>query len=494
MKTKYKFLLLVVLAITVSCSDYLDVNDNPNSPSADDVTPDLILAGAMSNTYRTQARSMNRLGNVMMNNWGANVNSYTGGFAEEFSLAINNNFYNDIFTGLYRGTYNFQAIIDYEGDAYNNHKAISKIMKSFYMQYVVDLYGDVPYFEAHQGIKNLTPAYDNDRVVYEELYKQVTEAIDLINAADANTIPVGSEDIIFNGSMSSWIAFGNSLRLRILLRQTIDAESGDAESLAFITSKFPDLQTVGFLNNNAAINPGYSNGSTAQQNPFYNLFGFSNNETTSTGYNFYRASKYAVDFLTNTGDDRLNRLYDKADDGSGVVVGHEQGADSDNSPAGLSPLGEGVLINSAQDGYVMTAAESLLMQSEAQLKGYIPGDPKASFEAAVTASFQLLGADESGYDTDGLPAGIGWTGTPSDQFEAIMRQKWIATNGVNAIESYIEFTRTGFPDDIPLALTAQSSTRPKRLMYPSDEYISNSANVPAQVSADVFATGPFWAQ
>lgn len=494
MRTKYKFLLLVIFAITVSCSDYLDVNENPNSASAADVTPDLILAGAMTNTYRTQARRMNRLGNVMMNNWGANVNSFTGGFSEEFTLAIDNNFYNDIFTGLYRGTYNFQAIIDFPSEDYDYHKAVAKIMKSFYMQYVVDLYGDVPYSEAHQGIKNLTPVYDNDRAIYVELYNQVDEAIALFANAGLNTIPLGSEDVVFAGSVSSWTAFANSLKLRLLLRMSTGAENGDTESLSFITDKFAELQTVGFLTFDASINPGYSNESTAQQNPFYNYIGFSNNETTATGYNFYRASKYAVDFLVNTGDDRVNFLYDEADDGSGGVVGHEQGADSDNSPAGLSPIGPGLLIDSAQDGYIMTAAESLLMLAEAQLHGHLPGDAAASFEAAIDASFLLLGADRSGYDTSVLPPGIGWVGTDNDKFEAIMRQKWIATNGINAIESWIEFTRTGFPDDIPLALTAQTTERPLRLMYPSDELISNSANVPSQTSADVFATGPFWAQ
>src|SRR5690606_37282400 len=137
--------------------------------------------------------------------------------------------------------------------------------------------------------------------------------------------------------------------------------------------------------------------------------GYSNNETTPTqNYNFIRASQYAVTFLINSADDRVNFLYDEADDGSGGVVGHEQGADSDNSPAGLSPLGPGLIIDSAQDGYVMTAAESLLMQSEAQLFGLIPGDPQASFEAAIDASFQLLGADRSGY-TPSQP-GVGWVG------------------------------------------------------------------------------------
>ncbi|MGY0391810.1 SusD/RagB family nutrient-binding outer membrane lipoprotein [Bizionia sp. KMM 8389] len=493
MRTKYKLLLLVIFAITVSCSDYLDVNDNPNSPAADDVTPDLILAGAISNTYRTQATTMNQLGNVMMNNWGANVNSFTGGYSEEFSLALDNNFYNTIFTGLFRNTYNFQAIIDYPSADYDNHKAISKILKSFYLQYVVDLYGDVPYTEAHKGIENLTPAYDDDRAIYEALYAQVDEAIDMINGAGVNVVPVGSEDIVFNGSMSSWLAFANTLKLRILLRMSTGAENGDAQSLAFITPRFADMQTAAFLINDATINPGYSNENVAQQNPFYGTYGYSNNETTpTTNYNFVRATDYAVSFLINSGDDRVNYLYDEADDGSGSVIGVVQGADADNSPPGLSPLGLGLLIDSSQDGYVMTAAESLLLQSEAQLKGYIPGNAEASFEAAIDASFQLLGANRSSYAPS--VAGLGWVGSDEDKIEAIMRQKWIATNGINAIESWIEFTRTGYPNDIPLALTAQSSTRPKRLMYPSDEYISNSANVPDQTRADVFATGPFWAQ
>ncbi|WP_417290215.1 SusD/RagB family nutrient-binding outer membrane lipoprotein [Corallibacter sp.] len=491
MNTKFKLILLVVLTITFSCSDYLDINDNPNAPSADDVTPDLILSGAMSDTYRTQARTMNILGNAMMNNWGANVNSFTGGFSEEFSLAIDNNFYSGIFNSLFRNTANFEAIINYPGDAYNNHKAISKIMKTFYFQYLVDLYGDIPYSQAHKGIDNLTPAYDDDKDVYRALIVQLDEAIAMIGNADASTIEVGSEDIIFNGSMSSWVSFANTVKLRILMRESTKAENGDTESQTYLNQQFASLQTAVFINSDVTINPGYSNESVAQQNPFYALF-FSNNETTSVNYNFYRASQYAVNYLINSADDRVNYLYDEADDGSGGIVGHEQGADSDNSPAGLSPIGPGLVIDSGQDGYVMTGAESLLLQAEAQLKTYIPGDPQASFDAAIDASFNLLGANRASYNP--TAPGLGWTGSDEDKLEAIMRQKWIATNGINAIESYIEFTRTGYPDDIPLALTAQSPTRPKRLMYPSSELVSNSGNVPQQTSADVFATGPFWAQ
>ena len=86
--------------------------------------------------------------------------------------------------------------------------------------------------------------------------------------------------------------------------------------------------------------------------------------------------------------------------------------------------------------------------------------------------------------------GLGWDAS-SNKIEAIMTQKWLALNGINAIESWIEYTRTGFPE-IPLAVNAQRDSKPNRLLYPSSEYIANSANVPTQQSADAFNTSVFW--
>ncbi len=495
MKTKFNIILLVIVTITMSCSNYLDVNDSPNSPSSDVVTPDLVLAGALTSTYRTQARRMNILGNVMMNRWGANVNAFTGGFSEEFSLAIDNAFYDDIYDNLYLSTANFQAIIDYPGTEYNNHKAIAKIMKAFYFQYLVDLYGDIPYTEAHKGIDNLTPAYDDDAVIYRDLVSEIDEAIQLIQSSGSSK-SVGSEDVVYNGAMTNWTALANTVKLRLLLRQATKAYTlaNDAELATYLDTQFALLDGNTFISSDAKINPGYSNGQVAQQNPFYALM-FSNNETTSVSYNFYRGSDYAIEFLKGNfpgavPDVRLTALYGQDDDGN--YTGHTQGLDGTQSPETLSPIGPGLVINSAQDGYIMTAAESYLLQAEAQLLGKISGNAGNSFQAGIDASFALFGLSSASYNPT-APT-IGWAGTDAEKTEAIMRQKWVALNGINGIESYIEFTRTGYPSGIPLATTAQSSTRPKRLLYPSSELISNASNVPSVSSAQAFATGPFWAQ
>ena len=490
------------MAITVSCSDYLDINEDPNNPSATNVTPDLILAGALTSSYSTQARRMNRLGNVMMNNWGANVNSFTGGFSEEFSLAIDNNFYGDIFDNLYITTANFQAVIDDSRSEYSNHKAIAKIMKAHYFQYLVDLYGDIPYTEAHTGINNLTPAYDDDAAIYRDLIVQLDAAIEMINTPSADALAVGGEDIVYGGTMSSWTAYANTLKLRILLRQSTKAydNGGDAELATYLDAEFLKIDGASFLGSDMTINPGYSNGEAAQQNPFYRLM-YATDEVTSNSYNFYRASKYAVDYLSGSepgsiNDGRLEYIYAETDDNG--FVGHEQGANGDNSPDQLSAIGPGLVINSAQDGYIMTLSESKFLQAEAMLRGKISGVAGVAWFDGIEASFAFYGTSiaTSGYDpSSSASLMLGFAGNTFQQdLEVIMRHKWIALNGINAIESYIEFTRTGYPSGIPLALTAQSATRPKRLMYPSSESISNSANVPAQTSADAFAAGPFWAQ
>jgi hypothetical protein len=499
MKTKLKIIFLFIMAITLSCEDYLDINQDPNNPSSEVVTPDLILAGALTSTYSTQARSMNILGNVMMNNWGANVNSFTGGFSEEFSLAIDNNFYSEIFDGLMLRTANFQAVIDDEREGYDYHKAIAKIMKTHYFQYLVDLYGDIPYSEVHTGIDNLTPAYDNDEDIYKDFIVQLDSAIDMINNAPGNTFSVGAEDVIFGGSVSKWISYANTLKLKVLIRQSSKAydNGGSGDLAAYLDNEFTKLDGASFISDDVVINPGYSNGEAAQQNPFYRLM-FATDEETSNSYNFYRGSKYAIDFLSgllpgSTFDPRIASIYAETDDNG--YVGHEQGADGDNSPAQLSAIGPGLVINSAQDGYIMTLAESKFLLAEAVLRNKISGDAFQEWFDGLNASFNFHGVSISGYDPTSAP---GLNLEPANSFEqnleVIMRHKWIALNGINAVESYIEFNRTGYPSGIPLALTAQSPTRPKRLMYPSSESISNSANVPVQTSADAFAEGPFWAK
>lgn len=510
MKTLKIFLPFIALSL-FSCSDFLDVNETPNSPTTDIVPPNLVLAAAHSNSYRTLATTANELGNVWMNNWGANVNAFTGGYADEFSLAINASFYQGIWNGIYLSTANYTNIINSEFPNYENHKSIARIMKTYYFQYLVDLYGDIPYSEAHLGGDNLAPIYDNDKDIYRDLYEQLEVAITDIENAPVTATTVGSEDVIMNGDMNRWIKFANTLKLRLLIRQS-ELALTDAETQTYLNTKFAELVADGatFIGpgETVTINPGYSNNSVSRQNPFYSRWGLTLNGSGETSQiNFTRATdNIASNLNTSPPDARRARQFTVV---SGNVSGVKQGDASQptgSAPLNLSKLGVAFFPTtgigtpagattsataSAQNGFIMTASESLLLQAEAVHRGYLPGNAKALFDSAITQSFAMVGATVGTYLTavDAEP-GKGWTAT-ANKIEAIMYQKRIALLNLHGIESFIEYTRTGFPR-VPRALTAQYTSKPNRLMYPTSELTGNSANVPNQALADVFSTFVFW--
>lgn len=499
---KLKLIIPLVALAFFSCDNYLDINENPNQATESNVNPKLTLAAAQSASYSPLVRRMNELGSVFMNHWGPNVNSFTGGYAEEFGITMSNNFYEDIWTSVYRSTYEYSRIINYPSADYDNHKAIAKIMKSFYFQYLVDIYGDIPYSQAHQGVAVPFPAYDDDQAIYRDLIVQLDSAIDMINNAPSTTVSVGAEDVMLAGNMQNWIKFANTLKLRILLREATKAET-DATTATYLTDQFAALDQ-NFINFDLTINPGYSNGSDSRQNPWINLMWELNlnsagDRVERNTYRFRRASSHVASQLNNNPPDpRRSRLFTVT---GGNVVGVQQG--SATGPLTLSGFGPGLMVEHDQDGYVMLLAESLLLQAEAAERGYISGNPQVLFDAAITASMNRMGIFDdpvlglfpvSDYiaAVNVVPA-KGYAAS-TDKIEAIMYQKSIALCSINGLESWIEYTRTGYINNVPMPLGATSPTgaKPMRLMYPTSELASNSANVPALSVNQSFTTAPFW--
>jgi hypothetical protein len=489
MKITKKILVLLSFVSIISCENYLDVNTSPNNPTLEVISPELILAGAQNQSYKTIALSANQLGNVYQNNWTGDINNFAGPFSQELGLTIDDTFYDEIWNNIYRRIYNFQIIDNNQDESYNNYRAISKIMKSFYFQYLVDLYGDIPYSEALQGADNITPVYDDAETVYGGLLSEIDAAVTLIENSSSALDP-GSSDIIFNGDMDKWTRFANTLKLRILLRQKLTGT---------YNSMFASLNGVDFLEEDVTIQAEFIN-ETDKQSPYFEFFGFDIADNPSQTNNVIVAANYGIEFLkglttennvsTGVFDPRVEKLYTLNANGaySGVEQGQATSASTSNSK-----IGDGLLIDSSQDGYVFTAAESRFLQSEAVLEGLITSGTSAEdhFKAGVQNSFDLLGANIGSYITDSDNTElIGWNSS-SSKLEVIMTQKWIALNGINGIESFIEFNRTGFPQ-IPIPANAIGTSKPYRLLYPSTEKTGNSGNVPSQTANTAFDSKIFW--
>lgn len=490
MKKFKKYVILAFLAITaVSCDSYLDVNENTYQIPEEEMRPDHILPGALTRSYRVQARDMTILGNYFMNNWYGDVNNW-GGVAQnaEYTLNVTSTFYNGIWDGTYLGLANYQAIINYDSENYDNFKAVAYIMKSFYMQYIVDLYGDAPYFDAFQGFENLNPAYTDDELIYEDLLLNLDRAVELFNNADADDIELGDSDVVFAGDVNQWLAFANTVKIKLLLRQD------DVIDPVVRAERFNEIALSGLAPIAADINPGYTSSAEAQMNPYYDYFYTTSAAETMRTY--LRASGYIADFLNGAVngvvDNRREALYE-------LIAGDVRSVDQGVSPAaGLTPPLSKIELPFASatvSGNIVSQAEVHFLLAEAAEKGYLTafGGAQANFDAGISASFSRYGASMGTYmsDISSVP-GLGWSG---DHMEAIMTQKWLATNSINPIEAYIDMTRTGFPA-IPLATTAQYSHKPYRLPYPISEITGNSANMPVVPQADLFSASsqyvPFW--
>jgi hypothetical protein len=114
-------------------------------------------------------------------------------------------------------------------------------------QVLTDFYGSIPYEEANNSTI-LEPKFNTGEEVYELMIKDLDLALSKNLASSQGSAP-SSDDLIFNGDMSSWTAFANTLKLKIYMRQIKSTRS------AIATAGINALLTSGvsFLNEDAAL-------------------------------------------------------------------------------------------------------------------------------------------------------------------------------------------------------------------------------------------------
>lgn len=488
-------ILLIAFGLFTACDDWLDVNVDPNNPTA--VTPNLVLPVAQfySATLEQNDRRLNSLGNMMMANW-----SQSDGFSwytDEFKYNVTSTFYQNIFIVSYGSALKQYQILYNLGEGYEYYKAISMIMKAYHFQLLVDCYGDVPYSEALGRSLEATPVYDDAQTIYEDLIVQLTDAIALIKSADedAQSMVPGADDVMFDGNMTKWIKFANSVKLRILTRQ-----SDMSGRNAYITAQMAAINTEGsgFLLEDVGVNPGFINKESGKQNIIWESLGWDYTGASTMNYRATCATDYVLDYLTDTGDPRIDRLYEKPGTGH---LGVPQGLlDYDTPvidafmPDFVSNIGPGILKSSTMDAVIFTLAETYFNQAELATKGYISvaDGGQALYEMGIKASFAYLGlTEEDAEDYYIQPKSLVAWSFSTNKKQAIITQKWIAVNGITAEQSWFDYNRTGFPAGVPKSLQAGTADRPVRLFYPSGEYTSNGDNVPTQPNA--FSAKIFWA-
>lgn len=528
-----------------SCSnDFLDVNKNVNELYTNQASPKERLAAAETTVFRTQANTMNRFGNLMMNAWAGNIYYFASPYGDEFRMRTDSQFYSDIWDNLYLGVSNYQAIIDApNSNKYPHHVAVAKVMKAYYMQMIVDLYNDAPYSEAFKGQNNKHPKYDKGKDIYKGLIGELNQALTLIDQTPENSTfnLVFTEDPIFQASVPTgqtvdtwrtfWKQMANTVKLKMLVRlsnctdsEVIAWRNAELQSMASLTTN-----VANFVTSDVKINPGYSTASPTQQNPFYTIYGLLDISASDMSQDFRLtfASDHIIKTLrgqtTETQgvvDSRIGRLFINNGvpqgqnwlhgvagpsininnmkgmvQGGGKVTGEAEGDFATLGPFQIFNTGSG----SSLPGYILTVSEVKLLLAEAAVvyPATMSFNAATNFNDAITQSFVTFGSTATAASTYigniASKPGVGWAAS-ANKIQAIQYQKWIALTNINPTETFISYNKTGYPQ-LPMPIGSYYSSRPKRLMYPQSEYISNTANVPNPSIDQMYSVNnfsPFW--
>jgi hypothetical protein len=496
---KFIYIFIVALAFAgSSCNDFLSVNEtNPNSASS--VAPRLVLPACL-NSVATVMNSPRNADFVYL--WHG-LWSISAGYTQPADLTqyrLRNSSYQGVFLNLYTTAKNLDAIEKGATDPKDAYfVAIAKIMKGYIFQNLVDLWGDVPYTEAFQtDAGNLKPKYDKQQAIYEDLVVQLDAAIGLIQnaTADANAVPALS-DIIYQGNMSKWLKFANTLKLRILLHQ-----ADMAGRTSYITTAIATTASVGYLGagESALNNPGYLV-SAGKMNPFYEYFYKSDGSAQSDATTYYFAGYDVVNYMTSTNDTRIGKFflpYSGTKYGGNVFgkLAADLTSSLTTSKLGYSKDDASFLIGSATKSTpILTDFESLFIQAEAAQRGLITGDVKALYEGAVTQSFLYMGlSSASAANFLAQPTFKTNIDLSTNKLDLILTQKWVALNGIAPFEIWTDYRRTGIPTFITYSPepNREKDFPPIRLLYPQNELDVNNDNVVAVGTIDAFTTKIFW--
>lgn len=497
---KYIYLVLIVFASLTGCKkSYLDINNNPNSPTEGSITPDLILSRALHVSAQTGVGGNAAVVGRWMGYW-SRGGDY-GANTEEETYNITTGFGGNVWAGQYDVLYDYH-VMEQKSNATGQKffEGIAKTMKVVGFSYLVDVYNNVPYSKAFDIAGNITPAYDKGEDIYKDLFVQLDKAIVLIDAAapgEDKNLEIG--DIMFHGNKTMWKKLINTLRLKLVIRLSETSLVTPATELAKVTPE-------GFLGagETAAVNPGYakafSGTNVSQQNPFWDTY-----EQDVAGVfldRFNRANNIVLNMLKNNGDIRYTRYFDASDVG-GVYVGYDYGVPTSNvSSANSSRVsGPGLARSFSQDQWLLTSVESLFLQAEATQRGWLNATtPQLAYEAAVRESFVWLGVTNAVATANSYLATssiANWNDPANgNKLKLIMTQKYLALVGIANLEAWFDYRRLDADYvTIPLSLAPGAAAGiPKRYRYPQSEYNFNPANVAAENDPNPITSGVFWDQ
>ena len=363
--------------------------------------------------------------------------------------------------------------------------ALGDILKVAVLHRVTDAYGPIPYTQLGTGVNHV--AYDTQEEVYRAMFEDLDGAIETLQELVSGGTSTYLEDYdnVFYGNMNKWLAFANTLRLRLATRVVYASEElYKAEAAKALSS------AAGFIEEDVLLHPGAG----AWENPIYVIeYNFNDGDA--------KAGATIVTYMNSYNDPRRASYFTAGSDGKYYGVRMGAAVDS-NYPK--STLWSRVNCTNSDPLKWMSGAEADFLKAEYFLRNGDAAAAKAAYEAGVKRSFAIAGAsgadaylrgtDGVGSYTDPVTGGNSYGNNLTDvavswdsqsemegHLEQILTQKYI-TMFPEGMEAWAEFRRTGYPRVIPTATNnsgglIDTQKQIRRLVYPTSEYTANNANV-----------------
>lgn len=471
MNLKYTLLLFLTLT-TFSCTkDFGDINTNPNEP--DSIDPKLQFSYVL-----------NRAASERFDQWRGNLiycsvwsQQLSGPWETDRYITANEDWLSAWWNNSYQRVGKDLVDLIAKAEEGSNLHSMATIFKVFFFQRLTDMHGDIPYSEANQGAAFPRPKFDRQEAIYASFVSDLQSAI---AALDESKDRVGSADILFNGEVSKWRKFGNSVLLRVAMRmsnvapEAAKAAGSNAIQNGLMTSN-SDIPVVFFSGSNTGGINANGIGEVFQD------FGV-------TGH-LFRYSDEFVNLIINNDDPREETLMEtyKNDGtidnnvGSGNHLGRPNGIDPGNDDFVFAQPRRDVMVTYHSPVIYFSFAESEFLRAEAIVLGWVEGDARAAYESGVYAACRHLELypNASPISNDDIADYLEESGVEydaGDAIELINTQKWIALL-FDGFEAYANYRRSGYPDLSPGFADGESGGEiPRRLRYPIGERVNNSVN------------------
>lgn len=212
-------IILSCLAATVAlsftaCSDWLDVNTDPNTPSSTEATVQQLLPWCEHYLVYAYAAQGYRAQFICQALTATSRTSREGSSAQwNPSSALSTTPYQFFFVGSGPNLNDMYDKAMAEG-AYH-YAAAARILRAYGFTLMADMYGEMPYTEALGS--SLTPAYDDGKTIYLGCISEIEEAIKLLGQTQKSGAPALSEGDSWNGGdVDKWTKMAYLLKARLL--------------------------------------------------------------------------------------------------------------------------------------------------------------------------------------------------------------------------------------------------------------------------------------